>query len=124
MSVIISYEIITKFLGANICREVKAVAEQYEVADIIHLYDQIVKADVYNFLKKIMGPVSFHVHDKCLYSATIVPRDQNMVEVVLPPVENFRPDFFLTLFAVHADFQGYGQDFTKLKEMRLTGNPC
>ena len=84
----------------------------------------IVKGEVYTFLKKIMGPVSLHVHDKCLYSATVVPRDQNMVEIVLPPVESFRPDFFLTLFAVHADFQGYGQDLSKLKETRLTGNPC
>lgn len=110
--------------GANICVEVVKAAGQYEVADIIHYYDQMIKTEVFTYIKKTMGKISLHVHDKCLFSSTCVPRDQNMVEIVVPPIETYRPGVFLTLFAAHGDYKGYGPDFGGLNNLRLHGNPC
>jgi len=112
-------------LGANICEEVLKVAAQYEVADIVHFYYNTINTEIFTYIKKFMGKISFQVHDKCLFSATVVPRDQNMVEIVIPPVDIYRPGVFLTLFAAHGDYLGYGPDFQiASRNLRLHGNPC
>jgi hypothetical protein len=91
---------------------------------MLHYYNHIINNEVFNYIKKTMGKISFHVHEKCLFSATVVPRDQNNVEVIIPPIEMYRPGVFLTLFAAHGDYQGFGQDFTRINNLRLHGNPC
>ena len=39
-------------------------------------------------------------------------------------MENLRPNVFLMLFAVHADYIGFGADLSRLDGFRLSGNPC
>ena len=58
------------------------------------------------------------------FQLNCVPSDQNMVELVLPEMENFPPNVFLILFAVHGEHGGFGMDFNRLNNLRLSGNPC
>ena len=58
------------------------------------------------------------------HQVTCVPSDQNIIELVLPEMENLRPNVFLMLFAVHGDYFGYGADLARLDNLRLSGNPC
>ena len=59
-----------------------------------------------------------------IFQANCVPGDQNILEIVLPKIENLRPNMFIILFAVHGEHDGYGADLSKLKNLRLSGNPC
>ena len=65
-----------------------------------------------------VGGLTFYFQVNC------VPSDQNMVELVLPEMENFPPNVFLILFAVHGEHGGFGMDFNRLNNLRLSGNPC
>lgn len=110
--------------GADPTPDILHEAEQAEVADILHWYEYIIKTEVYNFIKRSMGKISLDVHDKLLASVNCVPADQNMIEIVIPEIENFPPNVFLIMFAVHGEHEGFGMDFNRLKNLRLSGNPC
>ena len=126
--------------GADPTREILEEAEFSEVADILNWYDITLRNEVYNFIKRSMGKISLDVPDKLIASVSFyylrrrflkdnfqlncVPSDQNMVELVLPEMENFPPNVFLILFAVHGEHGGFGMDFNRLNNLRLSGNPC
>jgi hypothetical protein len=110
--------------GADPTREILEEAEFSEVADILNWYDITLRNEVYNFIKRSMGKISLDVPDKLIASLNCVPSDQNMVELVLPELENFPPNVFLILFAVHGEHGGFGMDFNRLNNLRLSGNPC
>ncbi|CAG5096078.1 Oidioi.mRNA.OKI2018_I69.XSR.g14465.t1.cds [Oikopleura dioica] len=110
--------------GAAIDKHIMDAAETSSAADLLCLYHYTIVENVYMFAKKTLGKANLTVHDKLLYSTTIVPRDQNVFEFTIEPVEFLRPFMFLTLFAVHGKFEGFSSDLEKLKDMRLSGNPC
>ena len=80
----------------------------------------------------LRAPYSTHQFEKLpqqyifinIFQLNCVPSDQNMVELVLPEMENFPPNVFLILFAVHGEHGGFGMDFNRVNNMRLSGNPC
>ncbi|CBY36169.1 unnamed protein product [Oikopleura dioica] len=110
--------------GGNIDKMTLQAAETSSAADLLYLYHYTVIENVYKFVKSTLGKANLTVHDRLLYSATIVPRDQNIFEFTLDPVEFLRPGMFLTLFAVHGRHEGFSSDFEKLQDLRLSGNPC
>jgi len=109
--------------GGNIDKMTLQAAETSSAADLLYLYHYTVIENVYKFVKSTLGKANLTVHDRLLYSATIVPRDQNIFEFTIDPVEFLRPGMFLTLFAVHGRHDGFSCDFEKLQDLRLSGNP-